>query len=90
MTTSVSDPQTQMMLMLADLFSKFSVHLEIKSLESKTEWPCSTGDSKKCCVWYLSIMEQLSIPPCLELYSPTTNDIIDTTTNFSLNGKLHA
>jgi len=63
MTPSVSDPQTQMMLLLANSFSKLSTALGNKGLESKTEWPCFAGDSNKFCAWYLSITAQLSIPP---------------------------
>jgi hypothetical protein len=90
MAPSISDPQTQMILLLAYSFSKLSTALGEKGLESKTEWPCFAGDSKKFYAWYLSIMAQLSIPPWQELYNPNTNDIIASTTIASLNGKLYA
>jgi hypothetical protein len=79
-----------MMLLLADSFSKLSTALGEKGLDSKTEWPKFAGDSKKFCAWYLSIMAQLSIHPWQELYDHHTNDVIASTTNTSLNGKLYA
>jgi hypothetical protein len=79
-----------MMLLLADSFSKLSTALGEKGLDSKTEWPKFAGDSKKFCAWYLFIMAQLSIHPWQELYDHHTNDVIASTTNTSLNGKLYA
>ena len=51
-----TDSQSQMMLFLADSFSKLSTALGEKGLESKSEWPQFSGDSKKFCAWYLSII----------------------------------
>jgi hypothetical protein len=35
-------------------------------------------------------MAQVSLPPWQELYDPTTNDVVSTTSNVTLNGKLYA
>jgi len=35
-------------------------------------------------------MAQISLPPWVELYDSTTNDIVSPTTNSNLNGKLYA
>jgi hypothetical protein len=35
-------------------------------------------------------MAQLSIPPWQDLYDATTNNVVETTTNTTLNGKLYA
>jgi hypothetical protein len=84
-----TDQQTQMMLLFANSFSKLSNVLTDKS-DSKAEWPKFSGDQKRLQAWYLSIMEQISLPPWVELYDSTTNDIVSPTTNSNLNGKLYA
>jgi len=45
---------------------------------------------KKFCPWHLLIMAQPYLPPWQELYDITSNDVVDTTSNTTLNGKLHA
>jgi hypothetical protein len=79
-----------MMMMLTESFSKLSLVLVDKSTESKSDWPKFSGDSKKFRTWYLAIMAQLSLPPWQELYNSSTNDIVITTTNNALNGKLYS
>ena len=74
--TSSSDPRTQMMLLFANSFSKFSmvltdnqetlVKLSIAltdKYDSKAEWPKFSGDQKKFRAWYLAIMAQILLPP---------------------------
>jgi hypothetical protein len=97
------DPQSQMMSLFAASFTKFSEALSgnqqtITQLSSvlsektdcKAEWPKFSGDSKKFCTWHLSIMAQLLLPPWVELYDAATNDIVATTSNSTLNGKLYS
>ena len=40
--------------------------------------------------WYLAIMTQLSIAPWRDLYDPSKNDVLLSTTNVSLNEKLYS
>jgi hypothetical protein len=92
-TTSMSsqDAQTRMMLMLMESFSKLSLVLvDHKTQDTKSDWPKFAGDAKKFRSWYLSIMALISIPPWNELYDVGNNDIVSSTTNTSLNGKLYA
>ncbi len=79
---------SQMMLMLMDSFMKLSSALMEKS-DTKSDWPEFSGDSKFW-RWYLAIMAQLSLPPWLEFYDSSKNDIISTTPNSTLNGKLYS
>jgi hypothetical protein len=83
------DPQVQMMFMLTESFSKLNSVLGDKTGDSKNDWPKFSGDYKKFRGWYLSIMAQISIPPWSELYDDALNNIVSTTTNMSLNGKLY-
>jgi len=83
-----SDLQTQMMYMMAESFSKLSTVLVENKQDSKVDWPKFSGDSKKFRDWYLSIMTQISLPPWSTLYDASRNDIVLSTTNDSLNGKL--
>lgn len=85
-----SDLQTQMMYMMAESFSKLSTVLVENKQDSKVDWPKFAGDSKKCRDWYLSIMTQISLPPWSTLYDASRNDIVLSTTNDSLNGKLYS
>jgi hypothetical protein len=87
--SSMPDVQSQMMLMLTDSFTKLSSALMEKS-DTKSDWPKFSGDSKKFRSWYLAIMAQLSLPPWLEFYDTSKNDIILTTSNSMLNGKLYS
>jgi hypothetical protein len=85
-----NDVQTQMMLMLTETFSKLSTALVDKTSDMKSDWPKFSGDSKKFRACYLAIMAQVSLPPWQELYDPTMNDVVSTTSNAMLNGKLYA
>jgi len=85
-SSSTPDFQTQMMSLLTETFSK----LTMVSTDSKSDWPKFNGDVKKYRAWYLSIMAQLSLSPWLDLYDSTKNDIVSSTTNTTLNGKLYA
>ncbi len=60
-----------------------------KQSDSKAEWPKFSGDSKKFRSWYLAIMTQLSITPWRDLYDSSRNDIVESTTNNTLNEKLY-
>jgi len=100
-----ADIQTQMLAVLNDTFSKLSSVIsdtssilqdtksaisESKSSEAKTEWMKFSGDPKKFRQWYLSIMAPLSIAPWHPLYNSSTNSVVTTTANATLNGKLYA
>jgi len=89
-SSSTVDFQSQMMLMLTESFAKLSSALSDKKDETKSEWPKFSGDSKKFRSWYLAIMAQISLPPWQSLYDPATNDIVKTTPETGLNGKLYA
>ncbi len=79
------------MLMLNETFLELStVTVDNNSLDSKSDWPKFSGDSKKFRAWYLAIMAQLSPSSWQELYDSTTNDIVSATSNTALNGKLYA
>jgi len=82
------DVLPQMMLMLTESFSKLSTVLGDRTQETKSDWPKFSGNMKKFRAWYLSIMAQISLPPWQEF--ATKNDIMPTTTNSVLNGKLYA
>ncbi len=56
----------------------------------KAEWPKFSGDSNKFRAWYLGIMTQMSLPPWQELYDPIKHDVVNTTQNVTLNGKLYS
>jgi hypothetical protein len=84
------DVQAQMMMLLTESFSKLSSVLVDKNTDSKSDWPKFSGDPKKFRAWYMSIMAQLSLPSWQDLYDGATNDIVKTTTNYVLNGKLYS
>ena len=84
-TIGTSDFQSQMLLLLNDTFAKLST-----VSESKSEWPKFSREPTKFREWYLAIMAQLSLPPWQSLYDPIKNDIVTSTTNTQLNGKLYA
>jgi len=88
--STTNDVHSQMMLMMAKLFSKLSTVLAETKHESKAEWPKFSGETKKSRDWYLSIMTQVSLPPWNSLYDATTNDIVSTTMNTVLNGKFYS
>jgi len=79
-----------MMLLLTESFSKLSSVLADKNTDSKSDWPKFGGESKKFRAWYMSIMAQLSLPSWNALYDSATNDIVLSTTNDALNGKLYS
>jgi hypothetical protein len=87
---SVTDFQTQLLTMLNDTFCKLSTTIGETKSESKSEWPKFSGDLKKFRTWYMSIMAQISLPPWRELYDCNTNDVVTSTTNELLNGKLYS
>jgi hypothetical protein len=90
-STSSENFQIHMMKLLNETFSKLSTALaDNKSMDVKTDWPKFSGDSKKFRAWHLAIMAQLSLFPWQELYDPVSNDIVQTTSNTTLNGKLYA
>jgi hypothetical protein len=80
----------QVLLMLTDSFSKKASVLADKNVESKAEMPKFSGDHKKFRSWYPALMTQLSIAPWTELYHSFKNDVVSTTTNTTLNGKLYS
>jgi hypothetical protein len=89
--TLSEDFQVQMMKLLNETFSKLSTAIgDNKSMDVKTDWPKFSGDSKKFRAWHLAIMAQLSLSPWQELYDSASNDIVQTTSNTTLNGKLYA
>jgi hypothetical protein len=85
-----SDPQANMLLMLAESFTKLTSALSEKGDSKSSDWPKFSGDQKKFRAWYLSILSQISIPPWKELYDTSRNDIVVNTSNVSLNEKLYA
>ncbi len=89
--SSFQDMQMKMMLMMTESFNKLStVLVDTKTSDVKSDWPKFSGDTKKFRSWYLSIMALISIPPWNELYDVVRNDVISTTSNVTLNGKLYA
>jgi hypothetical protein len=89
-SSSTADFQLQMMTMLTETFSKLSTVISDKGSESKGDWPKFSGETKTFRSWYLAILAQLSISPWLELYDTSINDVVQTTNNSTLNGKLYA
>jgi hypothetical protein len=89
-TPAPTDVHSQMMLLMAESFSKLSSVLTEKNTDSKSDWPKFAGDIKKFRTWYLAILAQVSIPPWAELYDPVRNDILSSTSNSTLNGKLYS
>ncbi len=84
-----TDTQSQLLMMLTESFSKLSTALSEKS-DSKSDWPKFSGDGKKFRSWYLAVMAQVSLPPWSEFYDSSRNDVILTTSNTVLNGKLYS
>jgi hypothetical protein len=90
-SSSGSDIQAQMMLMLTESFQKLTAVMgDQKTSEAKSQWPKFAGDAKKFRSWFLAIMAQLSIHPWSEFYDAATNSPVSTTQNTLLNGKLYA
>jgi hypothetical protein len=91
-TVSLSNDvfQAQMFQLLNDTFSKLSTALTDSKHDGKSEWPKFSGDILKFKEWYLAIMAQLSLPPWNILYDSVKNDIVQSTSNSQLNGKLYA
>jgi len=85
------DTQNQVMLMLAESFTKLSTMMvQEKSSDVKYEWPKFSGDTKLFKAWYPAILAQLSLPPWQDLYDASRKNIVKTTSNLSLNSKLYA
>jgi hypothetical protein len=79
------------MLLLAESFSKLSnLMVQEKRGDVKYDRPKFSGEPKSFKAWYLAIIAQLSIHPWQELYDASKKDIVKTTTNKALNGKLYA
>jgi hypothetical protein len=78
------DSNQQVMIMLAESFSKLSSFIiQDKGSETKYDWPKFSGDTKTFKAWYLAILAQ-------DLYDSSTKDIVKSTMNVALNGKLYA
>jgi hypothetical protein len=46
-SSTLFDPQTQIMMMLTVSFSKLTIDLGDKTVDLKSEWPCFLGNPKK-------------------------------------------
>jgi hypothetical protein len=66
-TPSLLHIQTKMMLMLTESFSKLTNAIGEKTTDTKSDWPCFSGDHKKFRAWHLSI--DLSIHHCSTVHS---------------------
>jgi len=90
--TASSDTQNHVVMMLAESFSKLSTLMvrDKSTNDLKYEWPKFSGDTKSFKAWYLAILAQLSLPPWKDLYDASKKDIVKTTSNTILNGKLYA
>ncbi len=84
------DFHTQMLQLLNDTFSKLSTAITDTKNDTKSDWPKFSGKVSKFKDWYLAIMAQLSLPPWSSLYDPVKNDIVTSTVDSQLNGKLYA
>ena len=89
-SSSSNDLHSQMMLLLSDSFEKLSTALSDQKPDSKVEWHKFSGDSKKFRSWYLGIMAHLSLPPWTHLFDSVKHDVVESTTNHALNGKLYS
>jgi hypothetical protein len=89
-SVSPQDMQTRMMMMMTESFAKLSTAFAEGKIDPKAEWPKFSGDAKKFRAWYLGITSQLSLPPWLELYDSSKNDVVESTSNNTLNGKLYS
>jgi hypothetical protein len=85
---SSQDFQIQMLTLLNTTFSKLTTVLDTKSSESKSDWPKFSGEMKKFKSWYLAILAQMSLSPWNELYDASTNSLVSSTKNTTLNEKL--
>jgi hypothetical protein len=88
--SSSADLQTQMMLLLSESFTKLSTTLGEQKQDTKADWHKFSGDCKKFRGWYLGIMAHISLPPWKDLYDPVRNDVVTSTSNALLNGKLYS
>jgi len=87
---NTQDIQSKMMLMMMESFSKLTMAFSESNLKTRHDWPKFSGESKKFRSWYLGIMTQISLPPWSELYDASKHDIVASSTNASLNGKLYS
>jgi hypothetical protein len=60
-SSSSSDVQTKMMMMLTETFSKLSMVFVDKTSDTKSDWPKFSGDPKNFRAWYLAIVAQVSL-----------------------------
>jgi hypothetical protein len=85
------DSNQQVMVMLAESFSKLSSFMiQDKGSDKKYDWPKFSGDTKTFKAWYLAILAQLSLPQWQDLYDSSTKNVVKSTMNVALNGKLYA
>ena len=97
-TETSTDFQTQMLNLLNQTFTQLTMVIhetktiigETKGSDSKSDWTKFSGDTQKFRSWYLGIMSQISISPWKDLYDSTSNNVVQTTSNTALNGKLYA
>jgi hypothetical protein len=97
-TSNPLDFQAQMLTLLNNTFAQLTTVItetktaigESKHSDSKSEWSKFSGDTRKFRHWYLGIMSQISISPWTEMYDASNNNVVKTTTNSVLNGKLYA
>jgi hypothetical protein len=89
-TSTLPTTTDQVLQMLTDSFAKMATALTEKQGDSKAEWPKFSGDAKKFRSWYLAIMTQLSITPWRDLYDSSTNNVVTSTSNTTLNEKLYS
>jgi len=85
-----ADLESQMMIMLSESFNKLTTVLSDQKPDSKAEWHKFLGDSKKFRAWYLGVMAHISLPPWSDFYDPIRSDVVLTTSNNLLNGKLYS
>jgi hypothetical protein len=85
-TQSPVDSNQQVMVMLAESFSKLSSFMiHDKGSDAKYDWPKFSGDTKNFKAWYLAILAQLSLHQWQDLYDTSTKNIVKSTTNVALN-----
>ena len=75
---------------MTESFSKLSTVIVESKQDSKSEWPKISGEHKKFQDWYWAIKTHVSLPPWNEFYDSGLNDVVSTTTNSTLNGKLYS
>jgi hypothetical protein len=85
------DFQNQMMMMLTETFTKLTtVMTDTKTSETKADWLKFSGDTRKFRHWYLAIVAQILLAPWKEFFNSSSNTLVKSTQNISLNEKLYA